>query len=459
LNHTVTKTQIEIHLKDPIPAQFVVGRGQYQLIQGKIFCADFCVSDIYINQSAKRDCRVELFSGSEPNILDFFISILWTHAEVGQSHHLALTLACEEQETKVFDLGSVDLIDADRVEVGPGSKLGDTPLIAICLASYNPAGNRLTRQIESILCQSYVNWLLIISDDNSDLPHLNEIETLCNLDPRRIRLYRHDQNLGFYRNFERALKYVPDNAELIAFSDQDDDWYPEKLQNLAEELRRETAATLAYSDMRIVSESGEVISNTYWQNRKNEYRDFSTVFIANTVTGAASLFKRELLEVALPFPQRVGNAFHDHWIACCALSQGKMAYVSEPLYDYIQYNDSVIGQCDFTAKPLSTRLGNALSEQREGQTVSAQKWGQVYLYDYLRLQLIANTLKIRVPVLAGNIALNLTNGGGGSIFKLMLVYLKNRLMQRTTNGAELGLIMGFVRGKGRGANCQARDKD
>lgn len=448
MNHGLTKTQIEIRLKESIPALFVVGRGQYQLIQGKIFCADLCVNEVRTNQPAERDCRVELFRGSEPNILEFFISILWRPADVGQSHHLALTLVCAEQEIKVFDLGSVVLVEADMAEVKPGSTLGDTPLIAICLASYNPAGNRLARQIESILCQSYDNWLLIISDDNSDLPHLNEIEALCNLDPRRIRLYRHDQNLGFYRNFERALKYVPDNAELIAFSDQDDEWYPEKLQNLADELKREEVATLAYSDMRIVSESGEIISNTYWQNRKNECRDFGTVFIANTVTGAASLFKRELLELALPFPQRVGNAFHDHWIACCALSQGKLAYVSEPLYDYIQYDDSVIGQCDFTAKPLSTRLSNTLSEQRKDQAISAKKWEQVYRHDCLRLQLIAKTLKIRVPALAGNFTLNLTNGGGGSAFRLILAYLKNRFMQRTTNGAELGLLMGFVRGKG-----------
>jgi glycosyltransferase involved in cell wall biosynthesis len=448
LNHAVRKTHIEISLKEPIPEQFAVGRGQYQLIQGKIFCADFCVNEVRINQSGERDCRVELFSGSEPNILEFFIYILWSPDDVGPSHHLILTLVVEAQETKKFDLGSVELVDADMAEVESGSTLGDAPLIAICLASYNPAGNRLARQIESILCQSYENWLLIISDDNSAPAQLGKIEALCNLDPRRIRLYRHDQNLGFYRNFERALKYVPDNAELIALADQDDEWFPEKLQNLADELNRQVEAMLVYSDMRIVSELGEIISNTYWQNRKNEYRDFGTVFIANTVTGAASLFKRELLEVALPFPERVGNAFHDHWIACCALSQGKLAYVLEPQYDYIQYDDSVIGQCDFTAKPLSTRLSNSLLGQKGNQAASSLKWEQVYRYDCLRLQLIAKTLKLRVPALSGNFVLNLMNGGRGSAFKLMLVYLKNRLMRRTTNGAELGLLMGFVRGKG-----------
>ena len=43
----------------------------------------------------------------------------------------------------------------------------------------------------------------------------------------------------------------------------------------------------------------------------------------NTVTGAASLFRRELLDVALPFPDVPGKPFHDHWLACVALAIGR----------------------------------------------------------------------------------------------------------------------------------------
>jgi len=40
----------------------------------------------------------------------------------------------------------------------------------------------------------------------------------------------------------------------------------------------------------------------------------------DSVTGAASLFPRELLEYALPFPPRQFAHFHDHWVALTARS-------------------------------------------------------------------------------------------------------------------------------------------
>ncbi len=438
------KTAPDIALADSIPPQLVVGKGQYQLIQGTVFCAGILLKELLVNQSLERACQVELFEGSEPDTLEFFISILWEPGDVGQSYNLALTLVFGEHERKEFELGSVALIEANAIEVMPGNTLGDSPLIVVCLATYNPDSMRLARQIESIMCQSYENWLLIISDDCSDPIHQKHIESLCNLDPRRIRLYRHEQNLGFYRNFERALHYVPKNAEYIALSDQDDEWYPEKLQNLLQEISREPEAVLAYSDMRIVAESGEVISNTYWQNRKNEYRDFNTIFIANTVTGAASLFKRKLLEVALPFPEPVGGAFHDHWLACAAMCTGKIAYLTEPTYDYIQYPDSVIGHCDFDSTATQfVKTAPTSAEQLSG------KWQRVYRQDCLRLQLIANTLKTRLPHLEANSTLNLLNGGVWSALKLVKAYITGRLMRRTTNRAELGLAMGLLCGRGR----------
>ena len=128
------------------------------------------------------------------------------------------------------------------------------------------------------------------------------------------------------------------------------------------------------------------------------------------------------------------------------MASGKLAFVPEPLYDYIQYHDSVIGSCDFTTKPLSTRLGNELLSQGNEQGASFTKWQRVYQNDCLRLQFIASTLKIRLPEQSGNFTLNLMNGGVWSACKLAIVYLKNRLMRRTTNGAELGLMMGFLRG-------------
>ncbi len=45
--------------------------------------------------------------------------------------------------------------------------------------------------------------------------------------------------------------------------------------------------------------------------------------MANSVTGAASLLKREVLDYALPFPPRQFSHFHDHWIGLTARAAGR----------------------------------------------------------------------------------------------------------------------------------------
>jgi hypothetical protein len=56
----------------------------------------------------------------------------------------------------------------------------------------------------------------------------------------------------------------------------------------------------------------------------------------NVVTGAASVLRGEVLEVALPFPPEVDGSFDDHWLALCALALGDLTYVDRPLVDYAQ---------------------------------------------------------------------------------------------------------------------------
>ena len=67
------------------------------------------------------------------------------------------------------------------------------------------------------------------------------------------------------------------------------------------------------------------------------------MMVTNNVTGAASLFRRELLEVALPFPPggTGQELYHDHWLALCALAQGPLAYVDRPTHDYTRHDASV----------------------------------------------------------------------------------------------------------------------
>ena len=86
-----------------------------------------------------------------------------------------------------------------------------------------------------------------------------------------------------------------------------------------------------------------MLSPTYWTDRVATWDDLGAELQTNVVTGAACLVRREVLDVALPFPAELDGSFHDHWLAVCALALGELAYVDRALVDYVQHDANVVG--------------------------------------------------------------------------------------------------------------------
>lgn len=340
----------EAKLWKPLPEEIAVGGGTALFVDGLL-------------PGGKASGRPQLLVGGEPQPLmgwaaapprqrgggDYWWGIARINSRLlgGQAHGiLELGLSVGDGPAKIHPLASVAI--RDRPEVPPEGRASAAvldshcaqPPIAICMATYEPDATLLRRQIDSIREQTHRNWVCLISDDASGVEALRAIEQATAGDPRFV-VSAAAENRGFYANFERALSMVPPEAELVALADQDDYWYPDKLEALAAAIGPDSK--LAYSDMRIVEESGRTISDTYWSFRRNNYADYGSLVLANTVTGAASMFRRELLDDALPFPPRHAAAFHDHWIAQVAMTLGQISYVDRPLYDYVQHGDASLG--------------------------------------------------------------------------------------------------------------------
>lgn len=236
--------------------------------------------------------------------------------------------------------------DAPVVTITAGSAAptaGGAPAgrrLAICMTTFEPNENLFRAQIESIRAQSHDDWHCVVVDDCSGDDAQAMIARVLAGD-QRFTVHHMERRLGFYGNFERALGLVPADAELIALADHDDRWHPDKLATLEHSLGD---GNLVYSDMRLIAEDGTVHRETLWKGRRNNFTDLTSMLTANTVTGAAAMFRRDLLDIALPFPGPLGVMFHDHWLACCALSSGEVSYVDRPLYDYVQHPGAVFGE-------------------------------------------------------------------------------------------------------------------
>jgi glycosyltransferase involved in cell wall biosynthesis len=256
-------------------------------------------------------------------------------------------------------------------------------LIAICMGTFDPDPDLFEAQIESIRAQTDRQWVCVISDDHSRSERFEQLRSIVGADDRFV-ISRCERRIGFYRNFERALLMAPETAELFALCDQDDVWHADKLAVLRASLG---SATLVYSDQRLVDSHGRVLRDTLWRGRRNNRTNIASMLMANTVTGAASLFRREVMELALPFPDSPGLEFHDHWIALVALAAGELAYVDRPLYDYVQHGGAILGKVTESVDRRPGRVSLRLPRMRA--------WRAAYFFGYVPGQVRAQTLLLR----------------------------------------------------------------
>jgi glycosyltransferase involved in cell wall biosynthesis len=343
--------------------------------------------------------------------------------------------------------GSVDSVHSltiqrpalEQLEVADGVEF------VICMAVYNPANEVFKRQIQSIIDQDVVNWVCIVNDDGSDPSYVQQIHDIIAQDSR-FYYFRNTHNVGFYGNFEIALSRVPPNVSYVALADQDDRWNSDKLRSLRDKL--DEGFELVYSDLRIVDDKGSEISPSYWGFRRNHYQNLKLLLVANTVTGAACLFRRQLLDLIMPFPPRIGDAFHDHWIACAALAKGKIGYVDRVLYDYYQHGESIIGHCDFdqTVVDPSARLSWRLFvNPKNWPTLMGRVVGSstgIYWFECRRIESICSNLEQRLG--HSNDAFAIFGRGVKSAWRLLRLFMHTSESKRLTNRAELRLARAYL---------------
>ena len=134
--------------------------------------------------------------------------------------------------------------------------MNSSSLVSVVMAAYN-GGKYITQQIESILNQTYQNIELIVIDDCSTDNTRELVSEFCEKDAR-VNLVRSDHNKGVIETFQHGLKMA--RGEYIALSDQDDVFDPRKIEVLVKALESNRSADLVVSDLRLIDDDGDIIS-------------------------------------------------------------------------------------------------------------------------------------------------------------------------------------------------------
>ncbi len=237
------------------------------------------------------------------------------------------------------------------------------PTVAVVMATYN--GARYVReQLASILNQGRLPEQIVVSDDHSSDDTIAIVREVLADFPGEVVVVSNPGERGVVANFSHALSFV--STELVALSDQDDLWHPDKLEAMTSAFAARSELTLLHTDARLVDAAGVVQHGTLLQTlsmssaerrAEHEGRAFTVLLRRNFVTGATTLFRRTLLDSALPVPE---GWLHDEWLAFVAAATGVVDFLELPLIDYRQHDGNEVG-----ARLLST-FGKArrMSEPR-----------------------------------------------------------------------------------------------
>lgn len=234
--------------------------------------------------------------------------------------------------------------------------MNTAPRISVALGSHN--GERfIGEQIASILAQTRPVDEIVLSDDASRDRTVAIVEDAVAAHRQahgtapELVVLRNDPPLRVTKNFEQALTAT--SGDLVALSDQDDVWHPERIAHLAERFG-DPDTLYVFSNARQVGDTGQPLGHDLFTALAMSAAERSLIesghayqqFLRrNLATGATVMLRRSVIEAAVPFPD---SWLHDEWLAVVASLRGGVRLHDEQLTDYRQHDSNEVGM---------TRLG------------------------------------------------------------------------------------------------------
>ncbi len=238
--------------------------------------------------------------------------------------------------------------------------------VAILLAAYN-GEKYLAEQIDSIIRQSYEEWVLFIRDDGSDDATNSIIDKYSSSMPDKIVKVCIPSDIhGSTANFATIQQYVTRNYDFryFMFSDQDDVWLENKIEVTLEKMKKTEKgnAVLVHTDLNVVDEDLNVIGSSFFKYRslRPDYQDLKHLLIQNNVTGCTMLWNKKLNDLLADSLLDEEVLQHDWYMSLVSSCFGEIVYSSEATIMYRQHGNNTIGatkvnSAGFIVKRLSNR--------------------------------------------------------------------------------------------------------
>lgn len=212
-----------------------------------------------------------------------------------------------------------------------------SPLISIIMTAYNTA-RYLPVAIESVLCQTYDHWELLVADDGSTDASRAIIDSFSEKD-ERIKATHNEENAHYLRTRNRLINIA--EGAFITFLDSDDRMTPDRLEKQLTFMQQRPDTALCGSFVSYIDESGHPLK----VQREDPPTDDQAIRNAlpnfNPVTGSTIFIRAEILKAFGGYRDFFhGLCSEDYDLVSRVAEKYPIANVPERLYIYRQFEAS-----------------------------------------------------------------------------------------------------------------------
>ena len=209
--------------------------------------------------------------------------------------------------------------------------------ISIAMATFN-GEKYLREQLDSIYSQTLLpNETVAVDDCSTD--RTTEILEEYRI-KKGLKYFVNKHNIGVIKNFEKAISLC--QGDYVALSDQDDIWFPEKLEKSYNKLKDIENTSPAMISSRSIYVDSEIKIYKKFESTVDSLEYYESLWGHGNSQGCTFMLNRKLINHILPFPD--GITIHDSYISFVAAMIGYKYNMAEALMYYRHHEGNVLAK-------------------------------------------------------------------------------------------------------------------
>jgi glycosyltransferase involved in cell wall biosynthesis len=245
------------------------------------------------------------------------------------------------------------------------------PRFSVAMCTYNGA-RFLQEQLRSIAGQSVPVQEIVICDDGSEDGTCEIVDCFSHEHPGLVRFYRNPERLGGPQNFAQAISLC--RGEIIFLSDQDDIWFPTKVERMAALFSSDDTCSVVSVAATVTDENlkptGKMLFPMF-QTLDEKPSTFSARIHQSSAYGCTLAFRASLSSLISPISP---HWWHDNWICFIASRFTEIRGIEEPLMLYRRHRASAGMNDKLDFGPFGQLIAAAKRSKRIDYQHDLQKW-------------------------------------------------------------------------------------